>query len=349
MGLQSKLSENMKHLQGFKPEVDIVGDMAYKQGYMTNSFFAIGHFLSDGHTIDYLYHLLSYVIPGQEPVMASCLSITDETTGQYVQDCQLYPFSQMEIATDRFFLKSPTGVMVGDIDRFTLSAQMPGGALQLELMPIGYPLLNGGSAKFHMVGMDIYEYSLPTCKTLGTITIGEKEYQIDGMSWYDRQWQRRMPTIPEGVNRAIGKVMEHLPKPEMAFPVWGWMDINMENGDFLSAWFAVEESGENCWGTVMHPDGSQRMVKLNPVIAQAGEPWGSPDSGAVYPTLYHIQSPEINVDLTVRCHPQCQELYFPGQPMYNHYEGASQVEGMWLGQPMKGYCYTELIGNWEQK
>ncbi|MBR6828348.1 MAG: hypothetical protein IKM76_09405 [Prevotella sp.] len=51
----------------------------------------------------------------------------------------------------------------------------------------------------------------------------------------------------------------------------------------------------------------------------------------------------------MRCHPQCQELYFPDQPMYNHYEGASQVEGTWLGQPMKGYCYTELIGKWEQK
>ena len=34
---------------------------------------------------------------------------------------------------------------------------------------------------------------------------------------------------------------------------------------------------------------------------------------------------------------------------YNHYEGASRVEGTYQGKKIKGYCYVELIGDWSKK
>lgn len=352
MSRLSRVTENVKNMKGFAPEVDVAGDMAYKDEYMNNSFFAIGHFITDGHTIDYLFHLMSYAYPGKEPEMTYCFSVTDETEGKYYQFSKAYKFSEIELATDRFYISTPAGKMEGTLDEIHLTAKMEHGSLHLTLKPVGYPLYNGGTGKFHMVGMDIYEYSIPTIQTDGMITIDGKVYEIkDGVSWYDRQWQQKLPKMPGFVEKGVGKIMDEKQKREGGFklPVWGWMDINLDNGDKVSTWFAEEEDGENCWATVMHPSGAQRTVTVEPVVTQATDHWKSEASGAEYPMTYKIVIPELDADLTVRTAVDDQELFFPENPLYNHYEGASTVEGTYQGEPIKGYCYVELIGDWSRK
>ena len=351
MSRMSRVTENLKNMKGFAPEVDVAGDLPYKDEYMNNSFFAIGHFDVDGHTIDYLYHLMSYAYPGKTPEMTYCFSVTDETEKKYYQFSKAYKFDEIKLATDRYYIGTPAGDMEGDLDDMHLTAKMEHGALDLHLESIGYPLYNGGTGKFHMVGMDIYEYSIPTIRTNGTITIDSKTYEIkDGLSWYDRQWQQKLPKMPEFIEKGVGKIMDEKQKKEGGFklPVWGWMDINLENGDKVSTWFADEEDGENCWATVMHPSGAQRTVLVNPVVAKATDHWKSEASGAVYPMTYKIEIPELDADLTVKTAVDNQELFFPENALYNHYEGASTVEGIYQGKPIKGYCYVELIGDWSK-
>lgn len=43
-------------------------------------------------------------------------------------------------------------------------------------------------------------------------------------------------------------------------PMWGWMDLNIDNGDFLILWFLPDEKGEVAWAVVVHPDGSQSFM-----------------------------------------------------------------------------------------
>ena len=238
------------------------------------------------------------------------------------------------------------------MDCLRLTAQMERASLNLTPEALGYPLYNGGTGKFHMVGMDIYEYSIPTLKTNGTIAIDGEVYEIrDGMSWYDRQWQQKFPKMPGFVEKGVSKIMEEKQKRSGGFqlPVWGWMDINLENGDKISTWFAEEDNGENCWATIMYPDGAQRTVLVEPVVARASDYWKSPQSGAEYPMTYRIQIPELEADLTVKTAVDNQELYFPENPLYNHYEGASAVSGTYQGRNVKGYCYTDLIDDWSKK
>ena len=64
---------------------------------------------------------------------------------------------------------------------------------------------------------------------------------------------------------------------------------------------------------------------------------------------YKIVIPELDADLTVKTAVNDQELFFPENALYNHYEGASTVEGMYQGESIKGYCYVELIGDWSKK
>ena len=350
MSKNSVLIENLKTMKGFHPDVDVAADMTYKDDYLSNSFFAIGHFEADGHLLNYLYHIMSYVIPGQVPEMTYCFSITDETEKVYYQYSHAYSFSEIEVSTDRFYIKTPAGKMEGDIKKFLLQAEMEHGSIDLSLEPIGYPLYNGGTGKFYMVGMDIFEYSLPTCKTNGKLVLDGKTYEIkDGLSWYDRQWQRKLPKVPDFVMNGMSKIMEKKQgNQEFTLPVWGWMDINLENGDMISTWFAEEEYGENCWATIMHPDGSQRTIDVEPVVCKATNHWKSETSSASYPMTYKIEIPELEADLTVRCSVDDQELYFPEKALYNHYEGASTVEGTYQGKPIKGYCYVELIGDWSK-
>lgn len=49
----------LKEPKALIPRVNIATDLAIKKDYSVNSWFAIGHVETDGHTIDYLYHLMS--------------------------------------------------------------------------------------------------------------------------------------------------------------------------------------------------------------------------------------------------------------------------------------------------
>lgn len=349
MSKDTLLTENLKNMEGFNPDVDVVKDLPYKDEYINNSFFAIGHLVSEGHTLDYLYHLMSYAYPGKEPEMTYCFSITDETDKKYYQFSHAYPFSEITVATDEYEIKTPAG----DLDDMHLTANMNHGAIDLHLKSIGYPIYNGGTSKFHMVGMDIYEYSIPTMLTNGTLTLDGHVYEIkDQISWYDKQWQQKMPKMPEFAAKGMQKMMSQKMEKFGGFklPVWGWMDLNLENGDKVSTWFAEEGNGENCWATVMHPDGSQRTVRVESVVATASDHWISPHAKkAQYPMTYKVVIPELEADLTVKTVVDDQELIFPENDLYNHYEGASTVEGTYQGEKMNGYCYVELIGDWSKK
>lgn len=326
-------------------DVDIAGDMAYKEDYAVNSFFAIGHFDAEGHILSYLYHIMGCVFPGQKPYMTYCFSVTDETTGEFHQYSHAYPFDEVQIGKGDFRVATPKGYMSGTLDHLELKCEIDDAALDLHLEAVGYPLYNAETGKFNLGGVDMYEYSIPNYKSNGTIRIGDKEYGIrDGISWYDRQWEIPLPkniSIPVGTDVKAGNATASI--------TWGWMDLNLDNGDVISAWFTTTETGEDCWATLMHPDGSQKMVRLNPVIATAADYWHSEASGLSYPMKYTIQIPELDADLTVKCSVKDQELYFPERADLNHYEGAAEIEGKYQGKPVKGYTYVELVGDWNEK
>lgn len=351
MSKNSLMSENLQSMQGYHPAVDVMADLPYKPEYMNNSFFAIGHFRTDTDVIDYLYHIMSYAFPGKEPEFTYCCSVTNETTGEYYQYSHAYPLHEIEVSDQVYSIITPCGTMSGTFDCMRLTANIENASLDLELKAIGYPIYNGGTGKFHMVGMDIYEYSVPTMLSNGTITIGSRTFSVqNGLSWYDRQWQQPLPKVPGFVLRVMSRIMDARMKRGGGFtlPVWGWMDINLENDVRISTWFAIEGDKENCWATIMHPDGAQRTVAVNPVICTAANHWTSKASGAAYPMLYSIEIPKLDTSLQVQCVVEDQELYFPENALYNHYEGASTVQGIYQGAPITGYCYTELIGDWSR-
>lgn len=304
-----------------KAKVDIEKDLACKKDYSTNSWFAVSHFEADGEKLSLLYHAMIFQFPGIPAVCTSCVSVTNETTGEYIQESKLFFRNKVDAPNDRFCIKTPENYFRGDLSEMQLT--LTGKDIQMDatLVPVGYPILNGGTGRFQMVGLEIFQYSLPTLNTVGTMTVKGKKYIINGNTWFDRQW-------------------ETMKTPNLT---WGWMDLNLSNGTYISLWYPVENKQEKSFATILSPDGSQKLVPVEPVIATARDFWKSNACRNDYPTKWTVTIPDCNAKLEVVTEIKEQELQFNWVKPLNHYEAASNVTGTYEGEAVTGQCFVELL------
>lgn len=333
---EKSLMENLKteFNHGTYAAVNPVEDF-YPRNVAVNSWFAVGHFESEDHKLSCLFHLMSMNRPGAEPVIDSNLSITDETTGWYYGDDQIYPFNQTEIKIssdkDRILtVKVPNGSLTGTLDKMHWHAEMEHGEIDLDMHAYGYPIFNAGSGSFTTCfDKPFNQYSIPNLHTSGSLKLDGKVYEVKGTSWFDRQWQ------DEGKDFAGTRWN------------WGWMDLHLDNGDVLSLWDMTNRTYKTnqTWATVQHPDGTQSTCYVEPLAENEHDVWKSEVSGQTYPTGYTVKIPDLDAVLEVKALFKEQELVSK-IPFLNKYEGASTVTGTYKGKPCKGYCYVELLGDW---
>ena len=72
-----------------------------------------------------------------------------------------------------------------------LKAEAKDYAIALDLAPEKPVVLQGAdglSQKADGAGHASYYYSIPRLKTSGTIKIGAEKFQVEGSSWFDREW-----------------------------------------------------------------------------------------------------------------------------------------------------------------
>jgi predicted secreted hydrolase len=311
--------------------VDPVADLALKQDFDVNSWFAIGHFEVDGEVLNFLYHIMITPMPGGARAIQACVSITNETTGWYSADDIVIPVDQATIADTGFDIEMPNGRMRGTLDTLYIKAALADGKGEIEIQahatsPV---ILNGGTGVFPLVNMTVHQYSVPRLASRGTITFDGQTRHVEGVIWFDRQWQNQAGDI--GVNAAFK---------------WSWMDINLDNGDAVSLWSGPAQLGgeERAWATILHADGSQTVAAAEPGLG-AREVWQSQKSGARYPTRWTVRIPAMDAELEVVPSPREQE-FVSQVPALNKYEGASTMRGNWRGKPVKGFGYVELVGVW---
>lgn len=326
---KQSLIENMqKPTKGLTPLVYPVKDLIYKKEYNVNSWFAIGHFETEGHKINYLFHLMILENTGSEPSIASIISYTDETTGWYYGEDKVYPLSSVTISESEFNIEVPNGFMRGNLEEMQIYATAPDMELNVKLKPVGFPIYNGGTGCFPLNDMTVYQYSIPTMDTDGTLTIEGKTYHLDGLTWFDRQWE----------------IMQNNDNSNIK---WSWMDLNLSNGEIISLWCAVNNGVETSWATVMHPDGTQTVTYAEPFSKGESDYWLSEKSGQYYPTKWIIELPEFEARLEVTPSPKHQEIVSV-IPALHKYEGASAVIGSYRKEEITGYGYVELVGNWSK-
>lgn len=329
------ISENIKNIRGLIPVVDPIKDLQMKSEYPGNSWFAIGHCQAEGHDFGYVYQLMTIPTDAGEMMMNYVLSITDETTGWYHGENRMFPISDIKFQQDYFSIETPDSKISGDLDVMHIEAAMPKGSISLELHGVGYILYNAGNGRFSAAGIDIYEYAIPHFITKGVISVEGKEYVVSGVSWFDRQWQG-LPETAVSMQQVMGGFY------------WCWMDLNLDNGEVISLWNVGNTilHMETAWATILHEDGTHTVTTVEPLRKMATKYWKSPVSGFSYPNHWTIRIPAYDADMQVVTYPNNQELVSEYDSAQK-FEGTSRVTGTYKGKNVTGFCYVEMLGNWE--
>ena len=315
-------------------------DLACKEDYQANSWFAIGHFEENGHTLNWLYHIIITKM-GPMHVYDSNFSMYDETTGEYHYEDKVYKkheYSVVSIETSAgtgFKVECPMGLIEGDPDTIHVKAQMKSGAVDCTMKRTRDYIYNAGTGSFMtFLGGCVQQFSMAHMDSVGSLTIGDKTYVIHGDSWFDRQWQF------SGEEQKSMKMHNDWK--------WVWMDLNLDNGDTISLWDIHDLKGgtTKTWGTILHPDDTQEVVEIEPIAKGEGDYWNSPVSKNRYPTSFVVRIPAKNAELKITTAVKDQEIVCK-IPLFTKYESGSKISGTYEGKDVGGYTYVELLGKWE--
>lgn len=296
--------------------VHLPADQAAHAGAQQEWWYVIGHLNAHGHRFGYEVQF----VDGATPQLFT--AITDQTTGAYFTQSQTLTPDQVAFSTTALDLRTPTATLAGPMNAMHLHATLPVGEIDLTLDARGTVLYNNGTGLMPFLGGSSYYYSLPSVASQGTITENHRTYQVTGESWVDRQWGTW--------DWSTGHK-------------WTWMALQLANGDRINLWDLFDATGESHYATVLHPDGTEQIVAVNPLADGTSDYWTSPTSGKRYGTRWKVAIPALDANLIVVTSPRGQEIQADG----GIFEGASTISGTYRGAPAAGEAYVEQFGAWQ--
>jgi predicted secreted hydrolase len=299
----------------FPTFVHLPADQAAHPNVAQDWWYVVGHLNAHGHRFGYLVQIVDSKAPQTH------IAITDETTGAYYTQSQDYSPDQTSFSTTALDVRAPSATLSGPMDAMHLHATLPVGEINLTLSAQGPAMYNNGTGLMPFLGGTSYYYSLPSLASQGTLTENKHTYPVTGESWLDRQWGSWDWNSAQK---------------------WTWMALQLSNGDRVNLWDLFDKSGEVHYATVLHPDGTEEVVAVNPLADSTSDFWTSPTTGKRYGTRWTVKIPALDASLTVVAQPQGQEIQSDG----GFFEGASSVTGRYRGKPVTGQAYVEQLGNW---
>jgi predicted secreted hydrolase len=302
----------------FPTFVHLPADQAAHPSSPIEWWYTAGHLYSRGHEYGYEAQLTAYGL--------TQLAITDVTTGQYFSQQTAYAPGQFTVSSTDLNVHMPDAALSGPMNAMHLTATLPQGSFDLTLSAAGPALYGNGTGLFPFLGGSSYYYSLPNLRTTGTLTVDGRTSKVTGQSWLDRQWGAWDFTR-----------LQH----------WTWMSIQLGNGEYLNLWDLFDTGGEHSWATVLHRDGSESVVAVEPLAQGATGFATSPATGQRYAGAWTVRIPDLKTRLTVTASPVLQEIqtYSPVSPGID--EATSAVTGTYQGGHVTGRAYVEQFGIWK--
>jgi len=195
-----------------------------------------------------------------------------------------------------------------------LYAEVDNYSINLKLESLKAPVLqheNGYNA--YPFGGYTYYYSKTRMDTIGTITVNNESYEVNGTSWFDHQWGSLVTATDLG---------------------WDWYAIQLDDGREIML-FNVHygDGGLLVGGSLIDVSGNATEILPEEFTAVVIDEWVSPHTGRTYPSGWEIKVKDI--DLILMPVIKDQELAFTNHTRY--WEGACIVEG-----DATGRAYVEL-------
>jgi len=91
-----------------------------------------------------------------------------------------------------------------------------------------------------------------------------------------------------------------------------WMSLQLSDGDRVDLFDSFTSGTESSFATVLHPDGTEQVVAVDPLAPGTSDFSTSPNTGQRFGTQWQVQIPSLNASLLVRADPQQQEILDAG-------------------------------------
>lgn len=197
--------------------------------------------------------------------------------------------------------------------------------VDVNLVALRQPVLNGIdglSRKSALPGNASYYYSITRLLTNGELRIGDRTFNVSGVSWLDREWSTSALADDQ-----VG---------------WDWFALQLADGRDLMFYSLRKTDGSRdaaSAGTFVDFDGSVTYLGPESLGIDVLDTWESPEGGA-YPARWRLTLPEEDLEVTVTPVIANQELF----TTVRYWEGAVDVTGTYRDQAITGRGYVELTG-----
>lgn len=175
----------------------------------------------------------------------------------------------------------------------------------------------GLSRKGVAAGNASYYYSYTRLPTQGSIRIAEKNFQVEGNSWFDREWS----------SSALAEDQAG----------WDWFSLQLKDGRDLMFYQMRDKQGTAqrfSNGVLVEVDGTVHSLSLDNVQIEALNYWQSSEKLS-YPVSWALKIPQHGIDLRIDAAFEDQLM----QHTVRYWEGAVRVSGS-----HGGVGYLELSG-----
>jgi predicted secreted hydrolase len=182
---------------------------------------------------------------------------------------------------------------------------------------------DGYSQKGAEVGNASYYFSQTRLASKGILKVNNQEFSVTGLSWMDHEFSTS--ALSEG---QVG---------------WDWFSLQLDNDTEIMVFQIRQADGSVdpfSSGTLVGSNGDTQHLARSQFEIEVVNTWRSPNSEAVYPALWSISIPEIDLTLDIEPYMSDQEL----NVSYAYWEGAVGITGTLGEQVVTGSGYVELTG-----
>ncbi|MDX2227570.1 MAG: lipocalin family protein [Verrucomicrobiae bacterium] len=197
----------------------------------------------------------------------------------------------------------------------------------VRLKPYVFHGMDGVSQKSSALGNATHYFSMTRMATSGTVTLGNKTFEVEGSSWFDKEF---------GTNQ--------LAKDQQG---WDWLSLQLDNNEELMVYILRTKDGgisPESGGTFIAADGSSRHLKAADFQLAILDHWKSRASGARYPARWRLSIPSLDCTLEIKPLLRDQELFLRQTTTLIYWEGACEASGTRAGRRVTAQGYTELTG-----
>jgi predicted secreted hydrolase len=322
-----------------KPDytVKIPDDFYYKKNYRIQWWYVTGHLFTDSGR-EFGYEIAFFVVNvqkrdyksrfGVNDIYISHFAVSDVMENKfYFQDkteTGAYGYAGAEDNRLRVWVERDT--LEGTVTNISIKASDMDKTIELHLLPTKPIILNGErgflrKSETSPLISSIY-FSYTNIKTQGKLKIGEKEYNIKGKSWFDREIS----------SRGLGDHQKG----------WDWFAIQLHDNREIMLYIIRNKDGSidtYSSGTFIYPDGRYRHLLKDDFTVKILYHYTSEKTGARYPAQWEIKIPSEKIFLKVTPLMKDQEVIAYRSTGNYYWEGACNVEG-----DEKGRAYVEMTG-----